>query len=183
MATMREERQRYFEENGFGEDGGYNDDWVKVKLGPIPVAIPNSPARKKAVPFHDMHHILTGYQTDWNGEAEIAAWELASGCKHMIAAWILNLFAMGMKLPISAGRIYTAFMRGRQSRNLYDQDLDTLLDQPAGEVRALMGTAGDAAPPSGMDRLVFVLFSIVALAMFYGPLGALGWLAWCFVSG
>ena len=178
MATMREELERYFDENGFGPDGGYNDKWVKVKVGPIPLAIPNSPARKRAVPFHDLHHILTGYRTDWVGEAEIAAWELASGCKDMIAAWVLNLYAFGMKLPFSPGRVFRAFIRGRQSRNLYDQRLETLLDQPADEVRALMGTAGAPAPPSGKDRLLFTLYSTVALTFVYGPLCLLGWLVW-----
>jgi hypothetical protein len=182
MATMREERQRYFEENGFGEDGGYNENWIKVKIGPIALAIPNSAPRKKAVPFHDLHHILTGYRTDWIGEAEIAAWELASGCKHMIAAWVLNLFVLGMKVLFSPGRVYRAFMRGRQSRNLYNQGLETLLDQPAEEVRERMGTTGNPAQPSGKDRLAFVVFSIVALAMFYGPPSALVWLTWLWLG-
>jgi hypothetical protein len=179
---MREERDRYFEENGFGKDGGYTDNWVQVKIGPIALAFPNSASRKKAVPFHDLHHILTGYRTDWIGEAEIAAWELASGCKHMIAAWILNLLALGMKVLFSPGRVYRAFMRGRQSCNLYDHDLKTLLDQPAEEVRKEMGTAGNAVKPSGKDRLAFVAFSMIGLAMVSGPPSVLGWLIWLWLG-
>ena len=34
---------------------------------------PNTESRKHAVPLHDLHHVLTGYQTDWLGEAEIGA--------------------------------------------------------------------------------------------------------------
>jgi hypothetical protein len=182
MGTMRQERQRYFEANGFGKDGGYNDRWIAVKAGPLTFAMPNSPARKKAGPFHDLHHILTGYGTDWIGEAEIAAWELASGCKRMVAAWILNLLAMGMKVLLSPLRVYRAFIRGRQSRNLYGEKLETLLDLPTEEVRELMGTAGNPLPPTGKDRLVFIGFSTVALAMLLGPIGTLGWLVWLWLA-
>ena len=86
MTTMREALDQYFRDNDFGEDGGYSADWVKLKIGPIPFAFPNTPARRRAVRFHDLHHFLTGYQTDWVGEAEIAAWEVATGCKDMWAA-------------------------------------------------------------------------------------------------
>jgi NADPH:quinone reductase-like Zn-dependent oxidoreductase len=32
------------------------------------------------VKLHDIHHVLTGYDTTWRGKAEIGAWEIASGC-------------------------------------------------------------------------------------------------------
>jgi len=146
MITMREARTQYFLDNGFGEDGGYGAAWVQVKLGPIPLAIPNTPARRRAVRFHDLHHILTGYGTDWNGEAEIAAWEVASGCKDMWAAWILNLFAMGLKLAICPARIFRAFVRGRYSKNLYGMELEPLLDQEVQAVQERMMTRSDPAP-------------------------------------
>src|SRR4051794_14211722 len=40
----------YFDENGFGEDGGYSSAWVDFHLGPIPMPFPNTAARKRAVP-------------------------------------------------------------------------------------------------------------------------------------
>src|SRR5262245_10722491 len=66
-STLRQPRARYFEENDFGEDGGYNARWVKLKLGPFPYAIPNTKGRVRAVRYHDLHHIMTGYRTDWIG--------------------------------------------------------------------------------------------------------------------
>ena len=33
--TMRAARDRYFDVNGFGVDGGYADTWVDFKLGPL----------------------------------------------------------------------------------------------------------------------------------------------------
>lgn len=84
--TMREARAIYFEVNGFGADGGYGDAWVDFKLGPLPVPFPNTRARVRAVRYHDLHHVLTGYDTNTIGEFEISAWELGAGCKDLIAA-------------------------------------------------------------------------------------------------
>ena len=42
--SVRDARQSYFEENGFG-DGGYGDKWVKLHAGPVPLFFPNSAAR------------------------------------------------------------------------------------------------------------------------------------------
>ena len=89
-ASLREARARYFEANGFGENGGYDEDWVRFKVGPFPVAFPNTKGRKAAVPCHDLHHVATGFDTDLAGEGEIGAWEIASGCSHVPAAFVLT---------------------------------------------------------------------------------------------
>ena len=45
--TVEAARQRYFDANGFGEDGGYGANWVVLGyLGPIPLGFPNSKARR-----------------------------------------------------------------------------------------------------------------------------------------
>ena len=63
--------------------------------------IPNTEGRRRAVRIHDLHHVVTGYQTDLRGEAEIGAWELASGCLRWPAATVLNLFALAIGLVIA----------------------------------------------------------------------------------
>src|SRR5690349_11954766 len=89
--SMRAARAIYFDVNRFGADGGYGDAWVDFKLGPLPVPFPNTRARVRAVRYHDLHHVLTGYDTSTIGELEISAWELGAGCKDFAAAWQLNL--------------------------------------------------------------------------------------------
>jgi hypothetical protein len=134
--TVREARAKYFADNGFG-DGGYEDRWVRFKVGPFPVAIPNTGSRKRAVRLHDLHHVATGYDTDLRGEAEIAAWELAAGCKDHVAAWLLNLGALPLGLFLAPGRLLDAWRRGRRSRSLYDGEFrESLLDMTVGELRA-----------------------------------------------
>jgi hypothetical protein len=123
-STLREARAEYFRANGLDEDGGYAKRWVKIKLGPLPVWFPNTDARRAALLQHDLHHVATGYDTSLVGEAEIGAWELASGCRHYYAAWILNLGAVSTGLVLAPRRVARAFARGRRCSNLYHLGVD-----------------------------------------------------------
>lgn len=182
--TLREARTRYFIDNDFGEQGNYDARWVKVSLGPIPFAFPNSAARVRAVRYHDLHHVLTGYATTMQGETEIGAWELASGCGSMVAAWILNLMAMAIGLVIDRKALLAAFVRGRHSENLYGRRFDdALLGRPLGEQRERLGL--DREPPAATmgDRAAFVAYaaagvivSLAALALLLAPLVGVVWL-------
>lgn len=167
--TLRDARSRYFEANAFGDDGGYAAKWAKLQLGPVPFAIPNSAARVRALKFHDLHHVVTGYATDVVGEAEIGAWEIGSGCAGFVAAWILNLYAMVLGLLFGApGAVWRAFLRGRHTRNLYRTAYDdALLDARLGELRAQLGLAARSAPPAATaaDRIAFASWLVIALAL------------------
>lgn len=135
---LREARALYFRDAGFAEDGGYGDKWVKLRLGRrFWVAFPNTKARVRSVKLHDLHHVLTGYDTSWIGEAEIGAWELASNCRDHWAAWVLNSGAFVIGLLIAPRRTCRAFVRGWRSRNLYATEFDeALLERTVGEMRA-----------------------------------------------
>ncbi len=137
--TLREARARYFTDNHFGDDGGYQDVWVDFKLGPIPMPFPNSPARLRAVRYHDLHHILTGYDTDIVGEFEISAWELGAGCKDFTVAWQLNLGGLSLGTWVAPRRLFRAFRRGLASSSLYGLDFEALLDRRVGELQAEHG--------------------------------------------
>jgi hypothetical protein len=165
--SLRDARRRYFDANGFGEDGGYAKRWVEVKLGPAVFWFPNTQGRVRAVRYHDLHHVATGYDTDLAGEGEIGAWEIASGCRGFFAAWWLNLVAMCFGLFLAPGRIFRAFVRGRHSRNLYGERFDEdLLARPVADVRARLGLAGPAPPPSRADRLAFAGWSLAAFTAY-----------------
>jgi hypothetical protein len=154
--TVRDARAQYFTENKFG-DGGYSATWVKVQAGPIPIYFPNTATRVRAVRFHDLHHVVTGYDTTWTGEAEIAGWEIASGCADHYAAWQLNLQAMAVGLVIDSRAVYRAFMRGRYTKNLYCEEFtDGLLSPTVGELRQRLQLTATLPPPSLSDHLAFV---------------------------
>lgn len=185
--TMLAARAVYFAVNQFGDDGGYNDAWVTVKLGPVPVSFPNVAGRVRAVRYHDLHHIITEYDTDIIGEFEIAAWELGSGCKDFWAAWFLNLGSLTGGLLSAPRRTFRAFVRGRGSRTLYGEDLETLLASTVATVRARMGPALTVQPPArpadvalfaGMAAVGGVFGSVVvALGVVAAPV-VLAWTAW-----
>jgi hypothetical protein len=164
---LRDVRARYFRDNGFGDDGGYSKVWVPVQLGPITVGFPNTAARVRAVKFHDLHHVVTGYGTDVVGEAEIGAWEAGSGCAGFVAAWVLNTYAIALGLLAGAPRaVWEAFLRGRRTRNLYTSAFDdALLDARLGEVRKRLGLDGALAPAAASDRIAFAIWAMVSIAL------------------
>lgn len=160
--TMRAARKQYFDDNGFGDTGGYDDAWVDFKLGPIPFPFPNTKPRVEAVKFHDLHHVLTGYRTDFPGELEISAWEIGAGCKGMTAAWVLNLGGMGAGLFRCPARSFRAFVRGRRSETLYGHALDAMLDETVGALRARF-LRDDAPRASLADVALFALATALGL--------------------
>jgi hypothetical protein len=167
--TLRDARQQYFERNGFG-DGGYASRWVKLKAGPVSFYFPNTKARVRAVKLHDLHHILTEYETTWAGEAEIGAWEVASGCGRHYAAWILNLNAFALGLAMAPGAVYRAFIRGRRTRNLYaGQFQDSLLLRGVGDTRRELQLDSPSGLPSVQDRMAFVAWAVAAVGCLLAP--------------
>lgn len=163
-----EARRRYFEDNDFGDDGGYSERWVWLKIGPLRLPLLNTVGRVRAVARHDLHHIATGYGTDLLGESEIGAWEVGAGCGRFTAAWVLNLSAIGAGLWLSPRRIFRAFCRGRRSLTLYLESGDIDAALVAGSVAQLQERLRIAAPPAEAtlgDVLSFVGWMGVALVL------------------
>jgi hypothetical protein len=162
--TLREARDLYFRNNGFGEDGGYGDKWVDFKLGPVPFPFPNTAARIKAVKVHDLHHIVTGYRTNFVGELEISAWEIGGGCEDMVAAWVLNLGGMAFGFFIAPSRTLRAYVRGRRGHTLYRYAYgDELLAKSVAEIRSETGADRDETPATAGDVLRAISWGIVGM--------------------
>ena len=173
--SLGEARARYFRETGLPVDGGYSDRWVRLVFAGIPIAFPNTQGRVRAVRIHDLHHALTGYRTDWPGEAEISAWEIATHCRDFFAAWALNLVAMSVGLVVSPARTYRAFIRGRHSENLYGRVYDDALLQLDFEgVRRECGLGRPQPEASLPDRLAFAGASLAAVGSALGVLAPVG---------
>ena len=163
--SVREARARYFASNGFG-DGGYDAKWVKLALGPIPLAFPNSAARVRAVRLHDLHHVATGYDTSVLGEAQIGAWEIGGSCRGFVAAWVLNLYAMMLGFWVDPRAVYRAFVRGRHTHNLYSGEWDeALLEKRVGAMREQLRLAAPATAATPADRVAFVGWSLASAGL------------------
>lgn len=158
--TIREARADYFATAGFAQDGGYGNKWVKLKIGRLALAFPNTAARVRSVRLHDIHHVLTEYATTWTGEAEIGAWEIASGCGKYYPAWFLNFGAFAIGLVLAPHRTFRAFVRGRHSRNLYPgQFEERLLACTVGELRTELAIPEQAPSASVKDGIAFLFWS------------------------
>jgi hypothetical protein len=163
--SLRVARERYFRLAGI--EPGYEAAWVKLKAGPVPLWLPNTKARVRAVKLHDLHHVVTGYATSWTGEAEIGAWEIASGCAGFVAAWLLNLSAFAIGLVIAPVATWRAFVRGRQTRNLYGSEgelREALLDESVGALRKRLGLDRPLEAAGPTDSLAFLAWSLLAAA-------------------
>jgi len=161
MTTMREALREYFEVNHFGVDGGYSAKWVDFKLGKIPFPFPNTDVRKKAVRFHDLNHVLTGYRTDTVSEFEISAWEIGAGCGSFAAAWVINLGGLAAGFFSAPGRTFRAFVRGRRQRAAYALDYDAMMEREVDDVRRELGVTDERISAKLTD---VVLFAFAALA-------------------
>ncbi|MBA3465104.1 MAG: hypothetical protein H0T46_34545 [Deltaproteobacteria bacterium] len=180
--TLGAARADYYRVNGFDDDGGDSLEWVPVKILGVTLKIPNTDGRRKAVKIHDLHHVVTGFQTDLRGEAEIGAWELASNCLSSRAATVLNLGALAIGLVMAPGRIARAWSLGRHTKNLYSEDgVDHLLPRRVDEVKATLGL--DAPRPRARLRDVVAVFAIglPVLALIASPLVGLALLIRAFV--
>jgi hypothetical protein len=171
--SLRAGREEYFARSGF-DARSYTDRWVHLRAGPLRFGFPNTASRVRAVRLHDLHHVLTEYDTSWTGEAEIGAWEIASSCRDHYAAWVLNVAALVIGLAIAPARVHQAFVRGRHSRNLYDTAFsERLLDRSVGEMRAELGLDGPVPRLRRGDTAAFVAWSLVSVALTAVPIAAL----------
>ncbi len=161
--TMRDARARYFAANGFG-DGGYDARWVKLQAGPLPLFLPNTQQRVRSVRLHDLHHVVTEYDTTWTGESEIGAWEIASSCADHYAAWVLNLWAFAIGLVIAPRALFRAFVRGRYCSNFFQGEFDeALLTPTVAAMRSRLGLARPTPPATLRDRLAFSGCALVSI--------------------
>ena len=147
--NMQEARDRFFAANGF-RLADYSAPTYTIRLWGVPVKFPNTKAHQWATPLHDLHHILTGFQTDWIGEAEVGAWELRAGCRTLIVYW-LDAWGAAIGVFISPRRVWRAFRAAKGQRTIYrDPALcERVLQMTVGEVRRRLGL-----PPGGLYALL-----------------------------
>jgi hypothetical protein len=162
--------EEYFENHHLGKDGGLDKKWGKIKVGPFFFPIPNTKSRKKALIFHDMHHIVTGYDGNWEGEVSISAWEIASGCGKYYAAWILDLWAMTIGLFLFPKHVFKSFIRGRRSQNLYHNTFsrEEAMQMQIGELRKILLPEKNKSANT-REIFSFISYSFLSLLSFFIP--------------
>lgn len=176
--SLGEARSRFFAEQGIPTDGGYDAKVVPIYFGKLHIwDMPNVENRKKAVRFHDLHHVVAGYPTNWAGEGRISAWEISSGCTRYPAALWINLHGIGVGLFTSPPGTFRALVRGGRSGNLYPIDpagFAALEEKKVEDVRAALNLDQDGEAPTAAEsvRAVAILagasiFSLLHVLPFF----------------
>ncbi len=147
--TVRAAREVYLAENGFTTDEYTAETfWLAILGGRFRVTLPNPPPRRWAVALHDLHHVATGYGTDFIGEGEVGLWELMGGCETWVV-YGLNAGAAMLGFAIAPRRLIQAYRDASTAKALYRQGgkVDDWLDLTLGELRERLGI-----PREGLAR-------------------------------
>jgi hypothetical protein len=137
--TVKAGRDRYLAENSLSVES-YSAPRFPVYVGRWPVYLPNP----GFLPWHDLHHVITGYQTGLVGEAEISAYELRAGCRSVMII-ILCLGAILIAMFVAPRRIWRAWRRAKGARTLYRTSVpyQTLLEMNVADLRESLGLPRD----------------------------------------
>jgi hypothetical protein len=158
--SVLEGRDAYLAENGFTTDG-YHAEWVVVSLFGVSFRTPSTERRRRALKFHDLHHVVTGFGTDLAGEAEISAWELRRGLTGLglfVGSIVLSVTLLGLFIaPRRTLRAWRASRRdgppGSQGSLFQtERDYELLLRMTVGELRRELAVpeGGIASGPRGL---------------------------------
>jgi len=168
--TVSSALTEHYRAHGLPMDGGAQDPWFRVRVGAATLKLPNPPSRRRAVFFHDVNHVLTGYDTTLTrGELSISAFEVGCGCGPYAIAWFINLYLMALGVFIRPRAVLRAFVHGRRSGSIYrlaDARADLQMSTVAA-LRARLDIAVTSAdgPATSRDIAVFTLWTMIAIAM------------------
>lgn len=161
--TVLEARKIYFSNSGFS-DHTYTDRWAKLPFLWFHIYLPNFSGRRKAIPLHDINHILTEYKTDWWGEWQIGAYEIGTGCGPYWAGWIISLQGIIAGAIFAPRKSVQAFARGRRSKGVYHfSNHESLLLEKVGDLRENTTAPNETVSPTVIDAILF--YSIVLLSI------------------
>lgn len=143
--TVRAARDRYLAANGL-DTSSYQAPTFPVYVWRWTVRFPNP----GFLPFHDLHHVASGYQTGLVGEAEVSAYELRSGNLTVLIT-LLCVGAIVAAFFVAPRRVVRAWRRSRGTRTLLPPTVtyESLLTMTVVELRQHLGIppAGFAEPP------------------------------------
>ena len=160
--------------NGLPPDGGESEETFCIRLGRLSLRLPNPPARRRAVFFHDTNHVLTDYDNVFSrGEMDIAGFEIASGCGPYLFAWLINLNMFALGLVVRPRALFRAFVRGRRSAASMYRRAESRAVLSAITVDELRESLriDSPGPASSRDWLLFASWGLAAVVTLLLPFG------------
>jgi hypothetical protein len=171
-ARIGDALRRHYIAHDLPADGGASDPWFRVHIGPVTLRLPNPPARRRAVFFHDVNHVVAGYDTSFSGgEMAIAAFEVGSGCGPFAIVWYINLSMFGLGLAVTPRAVFRAFVRGRHAASIYHrrENSSALSAMTVAKLRAELGLDQPIPAASLLDRLTFLAWAAAAVVVMIAP--------------
>jgi hypothetical protein len=168
--TVKEARALHYAAHKLPPDGGVSArHWTMLRLGRWHVQLSNFRWRKRALPRHDLHHVITGYACSPTGEFQMAAWEFAAGRFPNCWSTLFCLPLVGMGALLTPTASFAAFLRGRHGRTLYRTALtEDLLGMPVAELRTRMLPA--TLPNATMrDRIAYGRLLLLSMGLLLSP--------------
>jgi hypothetical protein len=139
--TTREALGAYFERRKIkphdeSVEQWLRENWAYMTIGGHRIPVKPLYGYKHVVVIHDVHHLLTGFETTWTGEFEVAAWELGSGgCDRYLLMWGNRFLTLLLGLIFAPHATRRAFRRGAIEHNLYRFDCRSILSCEVGDLR------------------------------------------------
>jgi len=166
--SIQQELSAFYARVGFGQELGKRPLTVPVYTGCLLVPLPNIEERFKYLKYHDLHHLMTNYSVGRIGEGEVSAWELGTGSfLRSPLLGIMNLIALSTGLVLRPRRMWSAYVRGCQSNNLYAADVRQAVEDDhwhnIDEIRNEFLEIKGASSPSIIRTVEFLLYSSMAM--------------------
>jgi hypothetical protein len=118
--TLQHQLENFYEVNGYGEEGGINNNWIWLKFKYFSLPIPNVKGRRENVWRHDMLHILLNYDTSWKGETQVSGWVMGSGgWGKFYVGWLFAFAMFGIAIVFFPKSTFQSFIRGRNTLSPY----------------------------------------------------------------
>lgn len=142
---VRDALLEYFRTTGLGDDPWdvqdcYRDSWIRLDVRGVKVPFFPIYGLRDSLILHDLHHMVTGYETTWRGELEVAAWELAAGgCGRRWFFWLDRALFLLLGCAFAPRASLRAFQRGLHCRNLYRLDSQAALAMDVDALRQHVG--------------------------------------------
>jgi len=158
----------FYERHGFGDTLGARPKTVPVYTGCLLVPLPNIEARNRYLKYHDLHHLITGYSVGRIGEGEMSAWELGTGSmRSSPILGFMNLIALSTGWVLARDKMWTAYVHGLRSCNLYEQQMRSAIDDGDwASIDELRDDVVDCRPERCLNRFrrgLFRFYIIVSL--------------------
>lgn len=119
--------------------------WWTFEVWGVTLYCYNFTWRRRALAYHDLHHVVTGYPCNMKGEMQVATWEFAAGpCPSRFGQlFCLPLVAMGA--AAMPRKTFTAYRNGRRSKSLFACDVNaSITSKPVFEIRRKVQVDGKA---------------------------------------